>query len=105
MKPLKKGEMGVSFFPNHHREIVSESDYFLVDRLFEPGNACKRSIDSIQSGIITSANTRFLVQHAISGVQVDAWLEISDIQPSSDIGVGDFVTYGDWIGEVRMFFL
>ena len=59
LRPLKHGEVGVSFYPtsggpdHHHREILDESKLKLVDRMYQPGDLLKRSIDDVRSGVVT----------------------------------------------------
>lgn len=93
--------MGVSLFPNHQRNILPESEFSLVDRLFEPGNLCKRSVDDMQSGIVATVDVKFKVQHAISEAHVDEWKTSDDLDWASDLSVGDYVAFNDWVGQVR----
>lgn len=57
MRPLKHGEVGVSFFTTSadtpQREILPESKLELLDRMYQPGDLLKRSIDDVRSGIVT----------------------------------------------------
>ena len=40
--------------PDHvHREILDESKLQLVDRMYQPGDLLKRSIDDVRSGVVT----------------------------------------------------
>ncbi|KAH7929335.1 hypothetical protein BV22DRAFT_1109934 [Leucogyrophana mollusca] len=100
MRPLLQGEVGVSFLPSGLRDIVPESEYVLVDRTFQPGDYCKRSIDDVRSGVVTSVDVNASLVHAISGVAVEGWKNVRELQHSSDIDAGDFVVYDDWIGQV-----
>ncbi|TDL28122.1 hypothetical protein BD410DRAFT_782087 [Rickenella mellea] len=104
LRPLKRGEVGVSFFPDHLRDILSESDFTLVDRLFEPGHLCKRSVEDMQSGIVVGVDVRLKAQHAISGVLIDEWKTVDDLDMVMDVSVGDYVTYNHWIGQVQGMF-
>ena len=101
MRPLEKGEVGVSFFPNGIREILPESEFTLVDRMFQPGDLCKRSIDDVRSGVITSVDVKGRLEHAISGEPVPDWKSMSDIETPADVDIGDYVAYDNWIGQVR----
>lgn len=53
MRPLKPGEVGVSFYPQGAREILPESELNLVDRVYQPGDLLKKSIDDVRAGIVT----------------------------------------------------
>ena len=57
MRPLQHGEVGVSWFSRGPdlatREILSESQLTLLDRMYQPGDLLKRSIDDVRSGIVT----------------------------------------------------
>ena len=54
---MKHGEVGVSFFTSSveapQREILPEDKLILLDRLYQPGDLLKRSIDDVRSGIVT----------------------------------------------------
>ena len=43
----------MSYFPKPVREIVSEDVLELVDRLYQPGDLLKRSVDDVRSGVVT----------------------------------------------------
>jgi ubiquitin-conjugating enzyme E2 O len=101
MRPLEKGEVGVSFFPNGIREILPEPEFTLVDRMFQPGDLCKRSIDDVRSGVITSVDVKGRLEHAISGEPVPDWKSMNDIETPADVDIGDYVAYDNWIGQVR----
>ena len=100
MRPLKRGEVGVSYFPSQHRAILPESDFELIDRMFRYGDLVKRSIDDVHSGVVTSVEVECRVEHVISKGKVDAWVRSSDIDWSADVTIGDYVIYEDWIGIV-----
>ena len=88
MRPLEKGEVGVSFFPNGVREILPEPEFTLVDRMFQPGDLCKRRIDDVRSGVITSVDVKGRLEHAISGEPVPDWKSMNDIEtPASSLVV------------------
>lgn len=57
MRPLSHGEVGVSFFLRDGdlppREILPESKLMLLDRMYQPGDLLKRSVDDVRSGIVT----------------------------------------------------
>ena len=101
MRPLERGEVGVSFFPSGTREILPESEFTLVDRMFQPGDLCKRSIDDVRSGVITSVDVKGRLEHAISGEPVPDWKSMNDIETPADVDIGDYVAYDNWIGQVR----
>lgn len=50
--------MGVSYFPRPMREILSEDSLDLVDRMYQPGDLLKRSIDDMTAGVVV----RFVFQ-------------------------------------------
>ncbi|KAI0257678.1 hypothetical protein BJV78DRAFT_1164298 [Lactifluus subvellereus] len=100
MRPLERGEVGVSFFPSGTREILPESEFTLVDRMFQPGDLCKRSIDDVRSGVITSVDVKGRLEHAISGEPVLDWKSMNDIETPADVDIGDYVAHGNWIGQL-----
>ncbi len=79
LRPLKPGEIGVSFFPSQDREITSDSKFKLVDRPFQTGDVCKRRVEDVQSGVVKSVNTNFKAAHVISKEVVKDWLTKEDI--------------------------
>ncbi|KAI6162076.1 hypothetical protein EDD17DRAFT_1579813 [Pisolithus thermaeus] len=87
MRPLKRGEVGVSFFPGGVREIVSEADYTLVDRTFQTGDYCKRSIDDVCSGVVVGTKVQAKLVHAITGEPVEGWKDLFDELVVSASGV------------------
>lgn len=102
MRPLKQGEVGVSFFPSGFRDILPESLFTLVDRIFQPGDLCKRSIDDVCSGIVASVHTEVRLAHSITDEPVEGWKTLSDIERSHNAEVQDYVLYDDWIGQVSI---
>ncbi|KAI0041793.1 hypothetical protein FA95DRAFT_1584625 [Auriscalpium vulgare] len=100
MRPLERGEVGVSFFPSGVREILPESEFRLVDRMFQPGDLCKRKIDDVHSGVITSVEVKGRLEHAISGEPVPGWRGMADVESPADIDIGDYVAYDNWIGQL-----
>ncbi|KAL5534072.1 hypothetical protein ACEPAG_533 [Sanghuangporus baumii] len=104
LRPLKRGEVGVSFFPNNMREILPESSFRLIDRPFQTGDICKRSFEDVQSAVVTDVHVRFKVAHAVSGIKLEDWKSVDDIKEFDDIAVGDFVVYNDWVGQIQEFF-
>ena len=104
LRPLDRGEVGVSFFPQGHREILKEADLDLLDRAFQPGDLCKRSIDDVRSGVVTHVDVQCRLEHAISGEQVPGWKTMNEICSTLECELGDYVAYNDWIGQVRTLF-
>ncbi|OJA16202.1 hypothetical protein AZE42_00061 [Rhizopogon vesiculosus] len=100
MRPLNRGEIGVSFFPGGVRDIVLESDYELVDRSFQPGDYCKRSIDDLRSGVVTSIDAQARLVHAISTRDVEGLRNFKELRRATDVDAGDYVIYDDWVGQV-----
>ena len=43
----------MSYFPRPVREIITEDKLTLVDRMYQPGDLLKRSVDDVRSGIVT----------------------------------------------------
>ena len=50
----------MSYFPRPVREIISEDKLTLVDRMYQPGDLLKRSVDDVRSGIVTGCVLEFL---------------------------------------------
>ncbi|KAI0036624.1 hypothetical protein K488DRAFT_67467 [Vararia minispora EC-137] len=100
MRPLERGEVGVSFLPSGTREILPESELELVDRVFQPGDLCKRSIDDVRSGVVTCVDVQGRLEHAISGQPVAGWKTTADIYSTLECELGDYVAYDDWIGQL-----
>jgi ubiquitin-conjugating enzyme E2 O len=101
MRQLQQGEVGVSFFPNGVRDILPESNFVLVDRSFQPGDLCKRSIDDVHSGVVTSVEVKARLAHAISDEPVEGWKSVDQFERSTMAEVGDYVLCDDWVGQVR----
>ncbi|KIJ68200.1 hypothetical protein HYDPIDRAFT_24499 [Hydnomerulius pinastri MD-312] len=100
MRPLNRGEVGVSFLPSGLREIVPESEYELVDRTFQPGDYCKRSLDDVCSGVVVNTEVQAKLMHAISGEAVEGWKDVKDLRHAANVNAGDYVVYDDWVGQV-----
>ncbi|KAG6832272.1 hypothetical protein H0H92_003505 [Tricholoma furcatifolium] len=101
MRPLRPGEVGVSFLADGgEREILPESELKLVDRSIQPGDFCKRTIDDVQSGVITNVHVKGRLEHVISGEPVDGWKTLDELETRLDAEVGDYMAYDDWIGQV-----
>lgn len=101
-RPLKQGEVGVSWFPLGGREILPESAFRIVDRSFQPGDFCKRSVDDVLSGVVTSIDVKGRLVHSISGEEVPGWRSMSELDGAADIYVGDYVACDNWVGQVRV---
>jgi ubiquitin-conjugating enzyme E2 O len=101
MRPLAYGEVGVTFLSHGSlRQILPESDLRLVDRTLQPGDYCKRSVDDVRSGVVTSATVKGRLAHAISAVPVEGWRALNDLEHKVDADIGEYVTYDDWVGQV-----
>lgn len=101
MRPLQHGEVGVSFISDGgEREILPESDLKLVDRSFQPGDYCKRSVEDVCSGVVVAVKVKGRLEHAISGEQVEGWWTVDDVEDKPDAEIGDYVIFEDWIGQV-----
>lgn len=106
MRPLAYGEVGVTYLSRDmagQREIFHERDLQLVDRILQPGDYCKRSIDDVQSGVVLNFKTKARIVHAISGEEVPGWYTRDDMEDRVYADTGDYVMYDDWIGQVRSF--
>lgn len=101
MRPLAYGEVGVTFISHGSlRQILPESDLRLVDRTLQPGDYCKRSVDDVRSGVVTNATVKGRLVHAISAAPVEGWRTVDDLEDKKDADIGDYIVYGDWIGQV-----
>ncbi|KAL6309869.1 hypothetical protein BKA93DRAFT_814242 [Sparassis latifolia] len=100
LRPLKQGEVGVSYFPKPMREILPESKLDLIDRMYQPGDLLKRSIDDVCSGVVTAIEVKGRLSHAISAGQLPEWKSTNDIEAAIDVDMGDYVVYDDWVGQV-----
>lgn len=99
MRPLERGEVGVSYLPSAAREILPESCFTLVDRSFQPGDYCKRSIDDVRSGIVTAISTMGRLEHAVTGAPVEGWIHKTDVEAPASADIGDYVLFDDWVGQ------
>ncbi|TCD69895.1 hypothetical protein EIP91_005719 [Steccherinum ochraceum] len=100
LRPLKQGEVGISFYPKGTREILHESKLRLVDRTYQPGDLLKRSVDDLQAGVVTSIEVTGLLEHTISGEEIPGWKTTSETDCDLEIDMGDYVVYDDWVGQV-----
>ncbi|EJF62287.1 hypothetical protein DICSQDRAFT_104652 [Dichomitus squalens LYAD-421 SS1] len=100
MRPLVQGEVGVSYFPRPVREIISEDKLALVDRMYQPGDLLKRSVDDVRSGIVTHTTVKGRLDHAISGEAIPGWKTMDEIETAVEVDMGDYVVYNDWVGQV-----
>lgn len=106
MRPLAYGEVGVTYLSRDmagQRAIFHERELQLVDRILQPGDYCKRSIDDVQSGVVLNFETRARIVHAISGEEVPGWYRREDMEDRVYADTGDYVMYDDWIGQVCAF--
>lgn len=100
LRPLQPGEVGVSFVPTHAREILPESEFELVDRVFQPGDVCKRDLQAVKAGVIIACEIEAILEHAVTGALLPNPIPSSALEPANEIFVGDFVVLDDWIGQV-----
>ncbi|KAI0371562.1 hypothetical protein BV20DRAFT_965322 [Pilatotrama ljubarskyi] len=100
MRPLVQGEVGVSYFPRPVREIVSEDVLELVDRMYQPGDLLKRSVDDVRSGVVTSTHVEARLEHAVSGQTIPGWKSMDEVDSAVEIDMGEYVIYNDWVGQV-----
>ncbi|TRM60186.1 hypothetical protein BD626DRAFT_505743 [Schizophyllum amplum] len=99
LRPLKRGEVGITWLNNGEHEILRENDFTLSDRLFQLGEFCKASINDVASAVVTNVSMRIRVAHAVSGEEVPGWhtLEEFSARPAD---VGEYMVYNDWVGQV-----
>ncbi|KAI0082256.1 hypothetical protein K474DRAFT_1703259 [Panus rudis PR-1116 ss-1] len=100
LRPLKPGEVGVSFYPKGSREILQETELHLIDRMYQPGDLLKRSVEDSLAGIVTSVEVKGRLEHTISGEDIPGWKRADEVDSSIDIDMGDYVIYNDWVGQV-----
>ena len=103
MRPLNRGEVGISFFPSGNRDILPETEFTLVDRTFQPGDYCKRAVEDLQSGIVINIRVEGRLEHAINSEPVEGWITMEELETPVDADIGDYVVYDDWIGQARIF--
>jgi ubiquitin-conjugating enzyme E2 O len=101
-RPLKHGELGVSWLDSGLREILPEKALQLVDRTFSAGDFCKRSVDDVQSGVVSSIEVKGRLVHAISQAPIEGWKTMADLEGATEVFLGDYVSCDDWIGQVRL---
>lgn len=94
LRPLKQGEVGVSFYPKGAREILHESKLKLVDRSYQPGDLLKRSVDDVQAGVVTRY-VRYPVTTSIKFNIIVSVQHRSDRPP----GAHDQWRRGSWMEE------
>lgn len=99
LRNLEPGEVGVSFFPSGHREILLESQFQLVDRAFQGGDIVKRNINDVRSGIVLRTQVKARLEHAISGEPLAGWTDATEVIPAMDVEMGDYVIHADWVGQ------
>ena len=100
LRPLKRGEVGVTWLSTGEHEILPETDFVLSDRLFQLGEFCKASINDVASAVVTNVNMRIRVAHAVSGEELPGWHTLDEFAPRP-ADVGEYLVYNDWVGQVR----
>lgn len=105
MRPLERGEVGVSFLSEatDKREILPESQLKLLDRSLQAGDFCKRSVDDIQSGVILDSRMKCRLEHVISKEPVDRWITHEELDTNRQAEIGDYIVYDDWVGQVSTY--
>ncbi|EPQ60517.1 hypothetical protein GLOTRDRAFT_135189 [Gloeophyllum trabeum ATCC 11539] len=104
MRPLQRGEVGVSFFPTAAREILPEARCALVDRTFVCGDLAKRRVEDVRSAVVVDVDVRFRLRHVVSGEEVRGWRRLSELEWEVDMEVGDYVVCDNWIGQIAEMF-
>jgi ubiquitin-conjugating enzyme E2 O len=56
----------------------------------------------VRSGIVTRARVNGRCEHVISGERIEGWTSLEELSDRTYAEVGDYVTYNDWIGQVRV---
>ncbi|KDQ63442.1 hypothetical protein JAAARDRAFT_169262 [Jaapia argillacea MUCL 33604] len=105
MRPLEPGEVGVSFFPKSIRQIMPEIQLELMDRTFHVGDLAKRAVEEVKSGVVCGVKVECRLEHAISGEKLEGWwdggsLTEEGLMLRTDVDIGDYVEYDDWIGQI-----
>ncbi|KZT30709.1 hypothetical protein NEOLEDRAFT_1174097 [Neolentinus lepideus HHB14362 ss-1] len=104
MRPLQRGEVGVSFLPAATREILPEARFRLVDRTFVCGDLCKKRVEDMRSAVVVDVDVRFRLRHVVSGEEVPGWKSLGEVAYDVDMEVGDYVVCDDWIGQIAEMF-
>ncbi|KAI4523174.1 hypothetical protein K525DRAFT_222350 [Schizophyllum commune Loenen D] len=102
LRPLKRGEVGVTWLSTGEHEILPETDFVLSDRLFQLGEFCKASINDVPSAVVTNVNMRIRVAHAVSGEELPGWHTLDEFAPRP-ADVGEYLVYNDWVGQIQTF--
>ncbi|EJU00013.1 hypothetical protein DACRYDRAFT_23552 [Dacryopinax primogenitus] len=100
-RQLVRGEYGITFFTNGQRALVSESDLILKDRAFRPGDIVKQHLTDVMSGIVTETYCEVQLEHAITKRALQGWIPMREVELDTEVGVGDYVIHGNWIGTVQ----
>ncbi|KAG8872742.1 hypothetical protein FRB97_007396 [Tulasnella sp. 331] len=103
-RPLVRGEIGVSYLASGELEIVEEQEFHLVDRALQQGDIVKRNVHDLQSGVVLDTKVEIKVEHAVSQIEYGTWVSSEEFEPSTDIFLGDYVVYDDWVGQVHEIF-
>ncbi|KAG8981697.1 hypothetical protein FRB93_008397, partial [Tulasnella sp. JGI-2019a] len=103
-RPLQRGEIGISYLASGELEIVQEEDFHLVDRALQQGDVVKRNVHDLQSGVVLDTKVEVKVEHAVSQMHNAAWVASEEFEPSTDIFLGDYAVYDDWVGQVYEIF-
>ncbi|KAG8896936.1 hypothetical protein FRB99_008571, partial [Tulasnella sp. 403] len=103
-RELQQGEIGISYLVSGEHEIVREEDYYIVDRSLQPGDLVKRSVHDVQSGVVLESNVEVKLEHAVSMVQYAGWVSSDELENATEVYVGDYVVYDDWVGLVEEIF-
>lgn len=82
-------------------EIVEEQEFHLVDRALQQGDIVKRNVHDLQSGVVSDTKVEVKVEHAVSQIEYGTWVSSEEFEPSTDIFLGDYVVYDDWVGQVH----
>ena len=99
LRPLRKGEIGVQFYPNGERQILPDTLFRLSDRYFVRGDFVKRHWNDLRSGVVLNVNSEVKVQHAITKTQIDQWIDRTEFT-GAQWAPGDYVLCDDWVGMV-----
>lgn len=73
-----------------------------MDRVFQPGDVCKRDLQAVKAGVIIACDTEARLEHAVTGTPLPGWVPSSVLEPANEVFVGDFVVLDDWVGQVSV---
>ncbi|WVN87953.1 uncharacterized protein L203_103150 [Cryptococcus depauperatus CBS 7841] len=103
-RPLKRGEVGISYLADGSLAIVPELTLMLFQREFRKGDLVKRSLANHESALIVDVKTQLKLKHVITGEEIQDWVPYEDVVNTSMIDSRDRVVYNNWVGTVKEVF-